>query len=143
MNPALYGKIVEESSDGVNRIGIVEFDGKRRPVYLNLVANAHQGDYVKFQAGFATERIESPAPDAVEEVRPEGEIRNPETDLSSVQAYRLLRDLDPQQLRKLLPLAQEERYAAGQIVFRAGEQSLSLHLIVSGEVALEGGHKKN
>jgi CRP-like cAMP-binding protein/hydrogenase maturation factor len=126
-----HGKIVEESTDGMNRIGIVEFDGKRRPVYLSLVPGSRVGDYVKFQAGFATESAAAPDNGAAA-----GEASGFQPDLLDIQAYGLLRDLDPQQLRKLLPLAQEEYFAAGDTIFGSGEQSLFLHLIVSGEVGL-------
>ena len=67
----LLGKILEEYSEGSNRIGLVEFDGKRRPIYLYLVPEAHAGDFVRFHAGFATERVtvtelpSRPAPRAI------------------------------------------------------------------------------
>jgi CRP-like cAMP-binding protein/hydrogenase maturation factor len=128
------GKILVESVDGDNRVGVVEFDGKRRSIYLNLVPDAHSGDYVKFRAGFATERVttddrcDAPAASAANE---------PEIDIGTLRAYRVLSGLAPHQLQKLLPLAQEEHYPAGEIVFQAGEKSKSLHLIISGAVALE------
>src|SRR5271154_2766531 len=53
------------------------------------------------------------------------------------QAYRLLSELDPKQLRKLLPLAEERQFHSGQVIFQEGDKSSFLHLIVSGEVALE------
>jgi CRP-like cAMP-binding protein len=132
MIPPQQGKIVEESTDGTNCIGIVEFSGKRRPVYLNLVPDAHIGDCVKFQAGFATERVED-CPEASDS------SAEPDSfpDTSAVESYSLLCGLDPAQLRKLLPLALEESFASGEIVFHSGQRSLYLHLIVSGEIALE------
>jgi CRP-like cAMP-binding protein len=51
--------------------------------------------------------------------------------------YRVLSSLDPLQLRKLLPLAEERQYKKDQIIFREGDKSSFFHLIVSGEVALE------
>jgi len=53
------------------------------------------------------------------------------------QTYRVLSELDPQQLRKLLPIAEDQQFASGQIIFREGDKSAFFHLIVSGEVALE------
>jgi CRP/FNR family transcriptional regulator, cyclic AMP receptor protein len=55
------------------------------------------------------------------------------------QTYRLLSELDPRQLRKLLPLAEEKQFPAGRLIFIEGDKSAFLHLIVSGEVALEMG----
>jgi hypothetical protein len=132
----LLGKILEEYSEGNNRIGLVEFDGKRRPVYLYLVPEAHAGDYVRFHAGFATERVTISGA-VIESGPPAAQGEEDKPDLESLRAYRLLGELGPEQLRKLLPLAQEQRFAAGEIVFRAGEKSLFLHLIVSGDVVLE------
>jgi hydrogenase maturation factor len=134
----LLGKILEEYSEGNNRIGLVEFDGKRRPVYLYLVPEARAGDYVRFHAGFATERVTITG--AVIESGAATQGGEDKPDLDSLRAYRLLSELGPEQLRKLLPLAQEQRFAAGDIVFRAGEKSLFLHLIVSGDVVLEQGN---
>ena len=51
--------------------------------------------------------------------------------------YRVLGALNPAQLRVLLPIAEEHEYKSGQIIFREGDKSSFLHLIVSGEVALE------
>jgi CRP/FNR family transcriptional regulator, cyclic AMP receptor protein len=134
----LLGKVLEEYNEGNNRIGLVEFGGKRRSIYLNLVPEAHTGDYVRFLAGFATERVnENDAPPVLEQPGGSEEDEDPAPDLRTDKAYRLLSELDPQQLRKLIPLAQDKRFAAGQIIFHAGENSLFLHLIVSGDVALE------
>jgi hydrogenase maturation factor len=133
----LLGKILEEYSEGSNRIGLVEFDGKRRPIYLYLVPEAHAGDFVRFHAGFATERVTvtgaSIAP------HPEGHAEAARPDLANLGAYRLLSELQPDQLRKLLPLAQEQQFAPGEVLFHAGEKSRFLHLIVSGDVVLEQG----
>ena len=142
-SPAL-GKIVEEYTEGENRIALVEFDGKRRAIYLNLVPEAHVGDCVRFHAGFATERIKpdeeggcgkSGKVSAVD--TEDGAETSPELTPETAHAYRLLSDLGPEQLRKLLLLAQEKQFAAGEIVFHSGDQSSFLHLIVSGEVILE------
>jgi len=61
----------------------------------------------------------------------------PEQFLEMTRAYRLLSELDPKQLRKLLPLAEEKHFGTGRLIFREGDKSSFLHLIVSGEVALE------
>jgi CRP/FNR family transcriptional regulator, cyclic AMP receptor protein len=137
MSSPLPGKIVEEYREGNNRLGLIEFGGKRRPIYLDLVPEAHIGDYVRFRAGFATERV------AEEQIQDDGErpgasaAEGQQPNFETYRAHRLLSELDPQQLRKLLPLAQEQQFVPGQIVFRSGDKSSSLHLIVSGDVALE------
>ena len=64
MTSRIPGKILEVYKEGNNRIGLVEFDGKRRSLYLDLVPAAQAGDYVRFYAGFATERVD------VNEVQP-------------------------------------------------------------------------
>jgi CRP-like cAMP-binding protein len=60
----------------------------------------------------------------------------PDEFVEMAQTYRLLSGLDPQQLRKLLPLAEEKQFPAGRIIFVEGDKSAFLHLIVSGDVAL-------
>jgi len=61
----------------------------------------------------------------------------PEQFLEMAHAYRLLSELDPRQLRKLLPLAGERQYQKGEVILREGDKSAYLSLIVSGEVILE------
>ena len=61
----------------------------------------------------------------------------PEELLEMAQTYRMLSELDPQQLRKLVPLAEHKQYSTGQLIFRTGDQSSFFHLIVAGDVALE------
>jgi hydrogenase maturation factor len=131
MNTTSMGRIVEDYNENNNRVGLVEFEGKRRTVYLNLVPEAVVGDCVRFHAGFATELVDPCKPGSDSAGAP------PAATVESIQAYRLLSELEPQQLRKLLPLAQDRQFEAGQIVFRAGEKSRFLHLIVSGDVTLE------
>jgi len=135
MNP-VSGRIIEVHDEGSNRIGLVEFDGKRRNVYLSLVPDAQVGDEVLFHAGFATERIGvNDIPPAHEKT---GANEEDETrEFESCRASRMLSELDPRQLRKLIPLAQNKMFAAGEVIFRAGDRSLFLHLIASGDVALE------
>jgi len=57
--------------------------------------------------------------------------------LETAQAYRLLAELEPRQLTKLLPLAQDTDFARDQIIFPEGARSTHLYLIVGGTVALE------
>src|SRR5208282_5575875 len=47
----------------------------------------------------------------------------PEELLEMAQTYRMLSELDPQQLRKLVPLAEHKQYYTGQIIFHIGDQS--------------------
>lgn len=57
--------------------------------------------------------------------------------LEMAHTYRLFSELKPEQLRKLVPLAEEKTFAEGTLIFGEGEQSSFLHLITAGEVALE------
>ncbi|MGH7490019.1 MAG: Crp/Fnr family transcriptional regulator [bacterium] len=61
----------------------------------------------------------------------------PDPFVEMAQTYRLLSELDPAQLRKLLPLAEEKQFPAGRLIFQEGDTSSFLHLITEGEVALE------
>jgi CRP/FNR family transcriptional regulator, cyclic AMP receptor protein len=136
MNP-IPGRIIEVYKEGNNRLGLVEFDGKRRPIYLSLVPEAQAGDYVRFHAGFATELVHpTEAGPAAETPAGAGEDKS-KPDLESCRASRLLSELDPPQLIKLIPLARNELFSAGEIIFHAGDRSRALHLIASGDVALE------
>jgi len=51
------GKILEEYTVRKNRLGLVEFGDTCRPIFLDLVPDAHVGDYVRVHVGFATERV--------------------------------------------------------------------------------------
>ena len=125
----MQGRIIEIRQDGANRIGLVEFEGKRRAVYLTLIPSVLVGDEVLFHAGFATECVRR-APAGTAEVQPTA-------NLETSGAYRLLNELDPQQLRKIIEIAQDRQYSKGDIIFPSGATSSFLHLIVSGDVALE------
>ncbi|HUA82514.1 MAG TPA: HypC/HybG/HupF family hydrogenase formation chaperone [Bryobacteraceae bacterium] len=57
MSVEVPGKILEEYAVRRNRLGLVEFGGTRRPIFLDLVPDAHVGDYVRVHVGFATERV--------------------------------------------------------------------------------------
>jgi CRP-like cAMP-binding protein len=63
----------------------------------------------------------------------------PEEFVEMAHAYRVLADLEPSQLRKLLPFAEEKEFARDTIIFPEGAKSSFLYLIVSGEVALDRG----
>jgi hydrogenase expression/formation protein HypC len=57
MSFEIPGKIVEEYTVRKNRLGLVEFGETRRPIFLDLVPDAHVGDYVRVHVGFATARV--------------------------------------------------------------------------------------
>lgn len=61
----------------------------------------------------------------------------PDEFVTMAQTYRVLSELEPRQLRKLLPLAEDMQFQSGQIIFREGDKSSYFHLLVSGDVALE------
>jgi CRP/FNR family cyclic AMP-dependent transcriptional regulator len=61
----------------------------------------------------------------------------PDQFIEMAKAYRVLSDLEPSKLKKLLPLAHDANFEPGDIIFREGDRSRNLHLIVSGEIALE------
>lgn len=55
---AVPGKLVEEQSLGDNRLGIVQFGGIKRSVFLDFVPEAQVGDYVLVHVGFAISRLD-------------------------------------------------------------------------------------
>jgi hydrogenase expression/formation protein HypC len=59
MSFAVPGRILEEYMVRNHRLGLVEFRGAQRPVFLDLVPDAHVGDYVLVHVGFATKRVPS------------------------------------------------------------------------------------
>jgi CRP/FNR family transcriptional regulator, cyclic AMP receptor protein len=61
----------------------------------------------------------------------------PDQFVDMARAYRILSEIGPEQLRKLLPVAQDQQFQPGEVIFRENDQSRYLHLIVSGTVALE------
>jgi hydrogenase assembly chaperone HypC/HupF len=60
MSFTVPGKILEEYTVRNNRLGLVQFGETRRPIFLDLVPDAHIGDYVRVHVGFAVERVEQP-----------------------------------------------------------------------------------
>jgi hydrogenase expression/formation protein HypC len=51
------GRILEEYTVRKHRLGLVAFGETHRPVFLDLVHDAHVGDYVLVHVGFATELV--------------------------------------------------------------------------------------
>jgi len=98
----MQGKVIEVYREGADRIGLVEFAGKRRAIHLTLIPDVKAGDEVLFHAGFATERLPRQENEPAEKTAPTHRVN-----LETGGAYRLLNELDPQQLRKLIPLAEE------------------------------------
>ena len=119
MNPTLPGRIIEVYNEDANRIGVVEFDGKRRAIYLTQVPDAQAGDYVRFHAGFAIERTKG-NDGQLPHQDPSGGPEKPNPGLETCRASRLLSDLDPEQLRKLLPLGTEPGARRRRLSFRRG-----------------------
>ena len=58
MSFVMPGKILEEYTVRNNRLGLVQFGETRRPIFLDLVPDAHIGDYVRVHVGFAVEQVE-------------------------------------------------------------------------------------
>jgi CRP/FNR family transcriptional regulator, cyclic AMP receptor protein len=67
----------------------------------------------------------------------EGNDMVPEELIRMARTYQVLSDLTPEQLRKLLPIAEDQQFVPGEIIFKEGDRSAFLHLIVEGDVALE------
>ncbi|MGH7490020.1 MAG: HypC/HybG/HupF family hydrogenase formation chaperone [bacterium] len=57
MSLMVPGKILEEYTVRRNRLGLVQFADTTRPIFLDLLPDAHVGDYVHVHVGFATERV--------------------------------------------------------------------------------------
>ena len=135
MSVSLTGKVVEIYDEGSDRIGIVDFHGRRRPVYLNLVPEAAIGNKVRFHAGFATDLVST---DETLEESFVSQMIPAEPVAPHLQGpYRILSELDSRQLRKLLPLVEEKFFGSGAVIFHSGEKSKYLHLIVAGDILLE------
>jgi hydrogenase expression/formation protein HypC len=92
MSFRLPGKILEEHDLKVRslsgtRLGLVKFGDTSRPIILDLVPEAHVGDYVRVQVGFATEIV--PEAEALREyatLRESGHMQDIERDLESEEA---------------------------------------------------------
>jgi CRP/FNR family cyclic AMP-dependent transcriptional regulator len=57
--------------------------------------------------------------------------------LDVIQGTRIFQGLSTEQLHKLDSISREETYAAGQYIFREGDQARSLYIIEEGKVILE------
>lgn len=57
MSFKLPGKILEEYTVRGNRLGLVQFEDTSRPIFLDLVPEAHIGHYVRVHVGFAVEMV--------------------------------------------------------------------------------------
>jgi hydrogenase expression/formation protein HypC len=55
---AVPGKLVETQLIGDSRLGVVEFGGIKRSVFLDFVPEAQKGDYVLVHVGFAISRLD-------------------------------------------------------------------------------------
>ena len=55
---AVPGKLLEAQLIGDNRVGVVEFGGIKRSVFLDFVPEAQSGDYVLVHVGFAISRLD-------------------------------------------------------------------------------------
>jgi hydrogenase maturation factor len=61
MSFVMPGKILEEYTLWNNGLGLVQFGETRRPIFLDLVPDAHIGDYVRVHVDFAMEHSRPPA----------------------------------------------------------------------------------
>jgi hydrogenase assembly chaperone HypC/HupF len=78
------GKILEEYTVRNNRLGLVEFGETHRPIFLDLVPEAHVGDYVRVHVGFATERVTvDEAKRAYEQLGKSGHLKTVDLDLEA------------------------------------------------------------
>jgi len=88
----LPGKILEEHDLKVRsiygpRVGLVQFGETTRPIILDLLPDAHVGNYVRVQVGFATEIV--PEADALAEyatLSGNGHLQDIERDLEAEEA---------------------------------------------------------
>jgi hydrogenase expression/formation protein HypC len=55
---AVPGKLVEAQLIGDSRVGVVQFGGIKRSVFLDFVPEAQTGDYVLVHVGFAISRLD-------------------------------------------------------------------------------------
>jgi hydrogenase assembly chaperone HypC/HupF len=87
MSFILPGRIVEEYTVRKNRLGLVQFGDTSRPIFLDLVPDAHVGDYVRVHVGFATERVSEPEAQGIyEKFGKDGQLRTAETALQADEA---------------------------------------------------------
>ncbi len=76
------GKILEEYTVRRNRLGLVQFADTTRPIFLDLVPDAHVGDYVRTHVGFATELVsQAEAKLEYQKLAQDGHLNTAEVDL--------------------------------------------------------------
>ncbi len=81
------GKILEEYNVRNNRLGLVEFGDTPRPIFLDLVPDAHVGDYVRVHVGFATECVGAEqAQREYEALKISGHLQTMEVDIEAEEA---------------------------------------------------------
>ena len=86
MSFAMPGKIIEEYAVRRNRLGLVQFGDASRPIFLDLVPDAHVGDYVRVHVGFATELVSAEdAALAYASLSKSGQMENAEFNLQSAE----------------------------------------------------------
>jgi hydrogenase maturation factor len=90
MSFVMPGKILEEYTVRNNRLGLVQFGNTCRPIFLDLVPDAHIGDYVRVHVGFAVEHIEKPeAEQAYAKLAQNGKWKTAEVALEAEEALRV------------------------------------------------------
>jgi len=84
---AVPGKIIEEQNVRNNRLGLVQFGGTKRPVFLDLVPEAKPGDYVLVHVGFAISKVdEDEAKRTYELLEKTGQLEKEEVNLEAEEA---------------------------------------------------------
>jgi hydrogenase assembly chaperone HypC/HupF len=97
MSFTVPGRILEEYPVRNNRLGLVQFGDTSRPIFLDLVPEAHIGDYVRVHVGFATECVSGEeAKRAYDELAKNGHLKTAELDLQAEEAL-------PDSVRRLKP----------------------------------------
>jgi len=85
---AVPGKLLETQVISDNRLGVVEFGGIKRSVFLDFVPEAQVGDYVLVHVGFAISRIdEQEAQRTYELLERIGMLETAEASLDADEAY--------------------------------------------------------
>ena len=84
MSFSVPGRIVEEYTLRKHRLGLVAFGETHRPVFLDLVTDAHVGDYVRVHVGFVTELVSADeAKRAYEQLAATGQLNTMDADLET------------------------------------------------------------
>jgi hydrogenase expression/formation protein HypC len=97
MSFVMPGKILEEYTVRNNRLGLVQFGETRRPIFLDLVPDAHIGDYVRVHVGFAVEQVDkSEAEEAYRRLARNGQYKTAEVAMETEEAL-------PESARRVKP----------------------------------------